>query len=98
MNIATQELVSQLAEQIAHKLLNRPTGRLSDIPARRQNWRFQPPQRTPETEALLRAYWDDVLSARRARRAAEEEETTQPQFDFFHSSELKTDDNLSQSA
>lgn len=98
MSIDSPELVGQLAEAIANRLLKQAGGGLSSLPAsRRQNWRFQPPQRTPETEAMLRAYWDDVLSARRQQRAAEEEAAQSHIMEFFHSSEL-TDDNYPASA
>lgn len=63
MSINSPELVSQLAEQIANRLLNQLSGGLSSLPASRsQNWRFKPPQRSPETEAKLKAYWGEVFT------------------------------------
>lgn len=63
MSISTTELGGQLAAETYNQLLKiieRHSQAAHPLP-RRQNWRFQPPQRSAKTETALRAYWGGLF-------------------------------------
>lgn len=63
MSIDSSDPGGQIATEVYHRLLKMVRSEMSGLSSipRRQNWRFQPPQRSPQTEAALRAYWGEVF-------------------------------------
>lgn len=62
MSITTSELGGQLAAEIYNRLLRSARSELNSAHVSRHcDWRFHPPQRPPQAEAALRAYWGELF-------------------------------------
>jgi hypothetical protein len=71
-SIRLPEASGQLAAEIYNHLLKSiAQERANRSPTRHCDWRFKPPQRPPQLEARLRAYWGEVFKDRLAALDAE---------------------------
>lgn len=62
MSITNSELGGQLAAEIYNRLLKSARSELKSAHVSRHcDWRFHPPQRSPQVEATLRAYWGELF-------------------------------------
>jgi hypothetical protein len=63
MSINPSNLSGQFAAEVYNELLNivRRESRAAHHPPRRQQWSFRYPERSPQAEAAIRAYWGELF-------------------------------------